>query len=372
MTREIPTAQARDAATLYLAPLDGLRFLAFLLVFIHHLPRPLGDWHPLPDLQLRGWVGVDLFLAISSYLFFHLLSAEYAKTGRINVGWFYIRRLLRIYPLMMLFPLAMLLIYGDLDGFGWARLAGLGLFLENAVIWFRSYNVSIAFSPHLWTLSYEFQFYLFLPLIFLAYKRFGERSFLTGAFVFFLYCFLARMALHASGAVHPIVWVTPFLKPESLLAGMCLVVLKPTWNWWWSALVAVLGVALFANLPLPWESALSSAVSYPVIGVTCAALLDASLRSHLLSKVLSSRPLVALGRISFGLYVYHLFGNYLGARLTDMAGLELDGANVLADYLARFVINLAITIALSTASYWLMERWFDRLKLRFAVVVGRL
>lgn len=371
MTLEVPATQARVAASLYLAPLDGLRFCAFLLVFIHHLTRPLDDWHPMADVQALGWVGVDLFLAISSYLFFHLLSAEYDKTGRINIGWFYIRRLLRIYPLMMLFPLAMLLIFGATDRFGWLRLAGLGLFLDNIVSWFRGYN-SIRFSNHLWTLSYEFQFYLFLPIVFLVYNRLGQRAFLVAASAFFIYCFLVRMLFYSGGVPHPIIWFTPFLKPESLLAGMCLVVLRPAWKWWWSALVAVLGVILFANLPLPWESAWSSAISYPVIGLTCGAILDVSLRSDMLSKALSIRPLVVLGRISFGLYVYHLLAIHLELELTSRLGLSLDRINNLSDYAAGFVIAFGITIAFATASYWLIERWFDRLKLRFAVVVGRL
>jgi len=371
MSRDIPASQARDASALYLAPLDGLRFFAFLLVFVHHFASPLPAGHPMANVQTFGWVGVDLFLAISSYLFFHLLGAEYAKTGSINVGWFYIRRLLRIYPLMMLFPLVMLLTYGAWDRFGWLRLAGLGLFLDNIVSWFRGYN-SIKFSNHLWTLSYEFQFYLFLPVIFLAYKRLGKRGFLIAAFAFFVYCFLARMVFYAGGAVHPMIWFTPFLKPESLLAGMCLAIVQPSWKWWWSAIAAVLGTAVFVNLPLPWESAWSSALAYPVIGVTCAAILDTSLRAGRLSTALSARPLVMLGRISFGLYVYHLLGIHLGLAATSGAGFQLDRLNDRSDYLVGFVVALGITVALATASYWLMERWFDRLKLKFAVVVGRL
>ncbi|MGE0281984.1 MAG: acyltransferase family protein [Rhizobiaceae bacterium] len=371
MTLEVPASQTQDAASLYLAPLDGLRFFAFLLVFIHHLTRQLGDWHPMADVQAYGWAGVDLFLAISSYLFFHLLSAEHDKAGRINIAWFYIRRLLRIYPLMVLFPLVMLVIFGATDRSGVLRLVGLGLFLDNIITWFRDYN-PIRFSSHLWTLSYEFQFYLFLPFIFLAYKRLGQRTFLTLVFGFFLYCFVARMLFYAAGVRHPMIWVTPLLKPESLLAGMCLAIVKPDWNWWWSSLAAVLGVVLFANLPLPWESAFSSAVAYPIIGVTCAAILDVGLRSGAVSRTLSSRPLVALGRISFGLYVYHLLGIHLGLDAASLTIENHDRVNNLGDYGLIFLFSLCITLALSAASYWLIERRFDRLKLRFAVVVGRI
>lgn len=81
-----------------------------------------------------GWVGVELFFLISAFLFFHLLDAEYGKAGGINIRNFYVRRFLRIYPLMIVFAVAMLAIYGSPDGNGYLRLAGLALFLDNAVI----------------------------------------------------------------------------------------------------------------------------------------------------------------------------------------------------------------------------------------------
>lgn len=372
MLQATASQQVAQAPALYLAPLDGLRFFAFLSVFIHHL-SPLKTVYPMAVMQQIGWAGVDLFLAISSYLFFHLLSAEYTKTGTINIGWFYARRMLRIYPLMMLFPLAMLLIYGTGNGLGYLRLAGLGLFLDNVVTWVKGYNVSIPFSAHLWTLSYEFQFYLFLPFIFLACKRYGNRAFLSGVLVFFAYCFVARMIVYALGAPHPLIWVTPFLRPESILIGMSLVVMRPHWHWAYSATAAILAGSAFAMLPLPWTSPVGSALAYPLIAVIAGGILDTATRAQWLSSALSVRPLTILGRISFGLYVYHLLAIHLATTLLQQylpAHQNQSGSS--ADYALYFIAALAVTILLSLASYWLIEHWFDRLKLKFAVVVGRL
>ena len=372
MPQTIASRDGVQAPALYLAPLDGLRFFAFLSVFIHHL-APLKTAYPMAVMQQVGWAGVDLFLAISSYLFFHLLSAEHAKTGTINIGWFYVRRMLRIYPLMMLFPLAMLLIYGSRDGLGYLRLAGLGLFLDNAITWFKGYNVSIPFSTHLWTLSYEFQFYLFLPFIFLACKRYGNRAFLAGVLVFFAYCFVARMVVYAVGARHPLIWVTPFLRPESILIGMSLVVVRPRWHWGFSAAAAVLAGGAFAMMPLPWTSPVASAVSYPLIALMAGGILDTATRANWLSKALSVRPLTILGRISFGLYVYHVLAIHLGLTLLRRyAPAHLNMSADGGDYALYFTVTLVTTVMLSLASYWLFEHWFDGLKLRFAVVVGRL
>ena len=219
---------------LYLAPLDGLRFLAFLAVFVYHLPK-FRELKALSLLNDYGWVGVELFFAISSFLFFHLLSAEHDKAGRISAWRFYARRMLRIYPLMMAFPIAMLAMYGSGNGLGIARIAALGLFLDNFVILFEDYNGSIPFSAHLWTLSFEFQIYLIIPFVFMAYKRYGRRAFLIGALAVFTYCFLARMAVFATGAKDSVIWVTPFLRPESVLTGMALFVIRPQWRWVYSA-----------------------------------------------------------------------------------------------------------------------------------------
>ncbi len=71
---------------LYLAPLDGLRFFAFLAVFGHHLPRPPAS-AALAKLDQYGWVGVELFFAISAYLFFHLLNAESTSRPRKGKRW---------------------------------------------------------------------------------------------------------------------------------------------------------------------------------------------------------------------------------------------------------------------------------------------
>jgi len=351
---------------LYLAPLDGLRFFAFLAVFGHHLPS-LPASAALMKLHQYGWVGVELFFAISAYLFFHLLNAEAAITGRISVWRFYMRRMLRIYPLMMAFPVAMLVLYGaTADGI--ARLAALGLFLDNFVTVFRGYNISIPYTAHLWTLSFEFQLYLIIPFVFIAYRKFGRRAFLFGAGAVLAYCFLARMAVFAAGAKHPVIWVTPFLRPESIIAGMLLFVLRPQWAWQYSAGGALLAGTVFLMTDMPWQSAVGSAASYPLAAIMCAGLIDTALRAPWAAALTSVPYLTALGRISFGLYVFHPLSIALAKQaLPSSPAASAD----LGDYALLFAASLAITIALSAASYLAFEIRVERLKGRFAVVNGR-
>lgn len=355
---------------LYLAPLDGLRFFAFLAVFIHHLPK-FSTSPALVTANTYGWVGVELFFLISSYLFFHLLDAEFVKTGTISAGRFFTRRMLRIYPLMVIFPAAMLAVYGSSDGLGLARLAGLALFQDNLIIWFLGYNVSIPNTAHLWTLSFEFQIYLLIPFTFLAYRKFGRRVFLAALATVFVYCFIARATVFSLGGKHPIIWVTPFLRPETVLLGMALYVVRPAWHWSYSLALAIAAGVAFLSLPPPFATPLSSALSYPLAALMCGGLVDAGLRMPLLSHFLSSAVLRYLGQISFGLYVFHFFGISVATRWVGGFGHGIDPATVAGDYWTLFAAALLLTIALATVSYFAFERWIFRIKQRFAVIEGR-
>ncbi|MBZ9821640.1 acyltransferase family protein [Mesorhizobium sp. CA4] len=357
-----------DAATasrhLYIAPLDGLRFLAFLAVFFHHMPQFTPSLF-LTTAHNYGWVGVELFFLISSFLFFHLLDAEYERAGSINIRNFYVRRLLRIYPLMIAFAVTMLAIYGNPDGNGYLRLAGLALFLDNAITCFRGYNLSSPTS-HLWTLSFEFQIYLLIPFVFLAYRRFGKGAFLAGLVGVLVYCFLARMLFFALDVKHPVVWVTPFLRPESVLAGMALYVIRPRWHWGFSLVGSAVAATLFLCLTDPWKSALGSAFSYPLAAVAFAGLVDSGLRAPWLASILSTWPMRYLGRISYGLYVFHYVLIVCSVRrATMMQGHAIDPANSAGDYWLLWLVALTLTIAAASVSYYAFEKWIARFKRRF-------
>ena len=103
--------------------LDGLRALAVLLVFVGHV-----DQGGLPG----GYVGVEVFFIISGYLITSLLLRENAHTGTIRLRHFYIRRMLRLWPALLLFvvvafdgerPFAVLAFLGELRT-GWAAIVG--------------------------------------------------------------------------------------------------------------------------------------------------------------------------------------------------------------------------------------------------------
>ena len=81
----------------HLPALDGLRCIAFGLVFFHHLP--IAPIAALRTSQRFAALGVDLFFCLSAFLLTVLMLLERARTGRVDLGKFFVRRILRIWPL---------------------------------------------------------------------------------------------------------------------------------------------------------------------------------------------------------------------------------------------------------------------------------
>src|SRR5579864_1385189 len=174
---EIPSAAAAPARAerFYRPELDALRFFAFLGVFIFHAaPRTMdfyeaaGYPHWLGSLLIpifgAGAYGVDLFFALSAYLITSLLLRERAATGALDLRGFYLRRILRIWPLYFAF-IAFAAIVGVLVPqqhlpahyvVSYYLLAGNWSY----VLW----GLPASFAIPLWTISIEEQFYLAWPL----------------------------------------------------------------------------------------------------------------------------------------------------------------------------------------------------------------
>jgi peptidoglycan/LPS O-acetylase OafA/YrhL len=354
--------------SLYEPELDGLRLVAFLSVFLHHLP-PLTK---SPVQAQYGWVGVELFFVLSSYLFFRLLDSEFAKTNSIRVKNFFVRRILRIYPLMICFTLAMILYFSAFTSQALTRLVYIATFTDNVATWFYGYNSAIPNTAHLWTLAFEFQVYVFIPGAFIAWKRFGTDRFLIGVALLYLAMLSARLLVTYMGAPHPVVWVTPFLQPEAVLMGIVLAtgVLDRVPAWTWPVIFVAAGWR-FINTPVPWTGVGPSAFSYPLAAIACLALVQSARRLRVLQAIFSFRPIAFLGTISYGLYVFHLFGiHQAGAWLTSrMRPLDVQGS--VTDYLLFGAAGFLLTILMAVVSYYVLEMPFLRMKRRFETVHGR-
>jgi peptidoglycan/LPS O-acetylase OafA/YrhL len=351
---------------LYIPALDGLRFIGFILVFFHHVAA-VPDIYLLRLLQAKGWVGVEIFFVISAFLLFYLLDQEKIATGTINPIRFYFRRFLRIYPLMMLLPIAMLAFYG-VDLLKLARFIGLAFFVDNFMAWGYGFN-SIPFVSHLWTLSYEFQVYLLIPAGFALYGVVERKNFAKILIFTFFVALGARTAFSILAAPHPVVWVTPFLRPESVLVGVAVAIGFIRIPSYLAALALLISAIIFSVGPNIFDTGLWTIALYPICAVIAGSILILSMQSKSFSRILSLAPIGFLGKISFGLYVFHFGVIYLTSSALISAGVI--NADAPENYFARLSLSFVLTVLMAAASYYLYERPFLRIKMRFSDVVSR-
>ena len=355
---------------LYLPALDGLRTLAFLLVFLHHNP-PAPVQLALGHVQRQGWAGVELFFAISAFLFFHLFRAEYERKGAISISAFLIRRVLRLYPLLIVFSGARA-IYGIAAGKvpvadAVGRFLGFAGLFDNLLVWLKGYS-DIPFTQHLWTIAYEFQIYLCMPAAYYAFVKWGRTRFLYALLAVWGVAVLARLAFVLLGTVDPI-WVTPFLRPESTLVGIALSV--GLFERAKAPIVIAVGAAAMIALgfaPRVGAEGLAPLYIYPVAAVACGSLLWLGRYVPAVSRALAVAPLRYLGKISYGLYVFHVLTIYVGWLAAVELGLKTYRPGA---YFGALGLSLILCIAMSAVSYHLLERPFLKKKERLAVVTGR-
>lgn len=367
------------APSFYHPELDGLRFFAFLAVFCFHV-FPL----ELPEVVISnriaaevvawfvalfkaGQLGVDLFFVLSSYLITELLVREWQAKGTIDVGAFYMRRALRIWPLYYTFLLFVFFCepfysHGSLH-INFA--VSMALFSGNWA------NVALLARPTsvaalLWSVSVEEQFYLAWPWL----MRWLTPARLAWACVAMIgIAFVMRAFLVANGAHHYLFYYNTFVRLDSLAAG-ALVALwlngkAPSLSTEQRALIAILALATMVagvRLMLVSEGPIwMELLTYPLWTLASAAILLATLQPEgEATGFLTWTPVVYLGRISYGLYVVHFFVIVLVVSLGFChAGTPLHG-----------LYSLLGTIALAALSYQFLEKPFLRWKDHFAVVAS--
>ncbi|MBZ0154267.1 MAG: acyltransferase [Planctomycetes bacterium] len=365
------TSQAtRFTVPRHVPSLDGLRAIAVLLVLWCHVPRDMPGyptWLALASFWAEpGELGVELFFALSGFLITRILINE--RDGGVPVRWFLLRRLLRIFPIYYLLLAVML----------WSRPA-------NEIGWCALYlgNVGEVFAPplclgplaHTWSLCVEEHFYLLWPLVVAFTQDRTARRVLT--FVVIPLAVLGALVTSLSLPIEVANLAITRLSPIRFLTLAC------------GALVAFAETGLIANPRALTRRGLGLAVAglalqpsfwfvvlpvallqvqwWPIeLGATVTRLHMALLSTGILmlclapsrtgvapQRLLTTAPLRGIGRISYGLYLYHLplFQALLYAPATPTG--------------PRVALALLLTLAAATLSYWLIERPILRYAARF-------
>jgi peptidoglycan/LPS O-acetylase OafA/YrhL len=382
-----PTQQESQKAAgrqFYRPELDVLRFVAFLSVFTAHAFTVSPD--TIPGQRIVGPVGacgLCLFFFLSSYLITELLCREHLSAGKVHVQAFYLRRMLRIWPLYFAF-----LLFGKIIGhmypffsLGSYRLLA---FIFLAGNWYQA-RFGLSWSPvePLWSISLEEQFYLIWPIM----ARFGGRRAL-GAFSAVLLP-VAWASLYWHSGYQPgvmglgfdgTIWRNSLVQFQFFALGALFAIFLRGRIMRWNALIrgTVFGSGFLLWLAASWLFRLNRfhdrlpggvlLVEYSLIAAGCILLFLSLLGA---SKRLP-KFIIYLGKISYGLYVYHwLFLELVYVVPHTSAGEFIAPHNSIASFVAKYLLSLAATVLIAVFSYRYFERPFLELKKRFTFVVSR-
>lgn len=328
----------------YNPALDGLRAVAVVLVIADHCDITAFD---------QGYFGVDLFFVLSGFLITRLLADEVGATGRIDLSRFYLRRLLRLTPPLLLMLTAYLLIAPWL----WPQLDVMAHVRDAALVAFYLTDYSQAFwhDPavliHTWSLSVEEHFYLIWPFAILLLMRVGPRGRLVVLFGIYLLASAWRIYIYKT-----LGWDATYYRFDTRIDGLvCGALLATALRHrdliperaanaaglvGWVALIVCLSIGFWRA---PWSLVIITNVAH----IAAAGLLiSASTRESRVSLVLSAPPLVSIGVISYGMYLWH----YPAAiYFRELFPWYLTGP-----------IVLGFSIAMATVSYLVIERPLQR------------
>lgn len=373
----------KGSNAVYFPSLNGLRFIAATLVFIHHFPHikcVMDTGFMLKDsfLKTLGGTGVTLFFVLSGFLITYLLLTEHQQINTIDIKKFYVRRLLRIWPLYFLI-LGVYLMYGYFANelspdFFKLQLALYLFFLPNVA---HTIFASGGFPMQLWSVGSEEQFYLFYPwlvkyfrstiiyylcitpLVFIAIR--GLLLYITlhysaynwhGVNIFqFLFDFSNAFRIDCM-AVGGLFAYLLFTK-HKLLA----VVYSTTTQYIVYVVIALL-VATSFNQPLIYHTVFSILFGSVILNL-------ASNKNSVLS--LENIFFNHLGKLSYGLYMIHSFVQHI----TDVYFQRyLTLNNAYATVAITFVVTFVASIGLAQLSYSYFETPFLKFKHKFSIITS--
>lgn len=384
----VPALQApqNSAASYYRPELDVLRFIAFMFVFITHRNdlAPIDPAkHPwLNALSQIGVYGVPVFFFLSAFLITELLERERGLAGRINVRAFYARRILRIWPLYFLVFFGLVLLNNSLPGAGADSPTKWLFFMLFAGNWYITFNEWIEYPVNpMWSLSVEEQFYILIPLL----AKLGRRALIAVniavlAVSYGVIIWYARGFTPTSGFSGQ--WTNSFVQFQFFAGGMLLALAlrgrQPDWHVGLRVGLLTLAVAswLIASIvfgikaDFPRSTVAESLAGWPLVLAGAALMLIGLLGTP---KRFLPGPLIYLGRISYGLYLIHIFFFWLVydkfkpwlIHITDAAGMGAwrDAVGAL--------IAFAASVFFAALLYRFFETPFLRLKRRFTFVASR-
>ena len=355
-TAPLSSRQPARIKSVYQPHLDGLRAIAIIGILFEHFDLPL------PDMFRCGPLSVRFFFVLTGYfitLSLWRVQEEMAETGQgfMPLARYYFARLLRTGP-----PFYLSLLVGALFGIEEVRTNFFWLATfqaNNYIAWLGYWPDAIS---HYWSLAVQEQFYLLWPLVVLTLPR---RWFWPTMAAFILFGLGFRIACIASGQTTLARWVTLLGTVDSFAVGALVAYLRQArvLDRMWRSKNLVFAMPLVACacfymgralMTLPEGNAFLALVE-TIDAVFLAWVLAAALTNikPVYARALSWAPLVYLGKISYGIYVYHVFIIVLVSPLLIPYGLSVEH-----NPYGRIAVLLALTIVVSSISWHWIEQPF--------------
>ena len=349
----------------YLPSIDSLRALAVLAVIIYHV-----DVNYLPG----GFLGVDLFFVLSGYLISSLIIKEYRKTGSLNLYNFYIRRARRLLPavyFMITVGLVVMVLFNEvllrkshLDAiFGYIYSSN-WWYIFHKLDYFDSFGAQSPFK-HLWSLAIEEQFYMIFPLLFLLVNRKKKskdgtyklnKNFLYVILGLILVSLIAHILLFDINNISRIYFGTD-TRAFSLLVGVVGAILYPMerlhakvtlqQNMVYSV-VSLVSIATLITVMI-YTSEYNTLLyrgGFLLVAILGLIVIISSGKQHtLMSRLLSFKPVVFIGKISYSLYLWHFPVLVLTTPVS-----EIGNPNIFF-----VILRIVLTFAVAIVSYVFVE-----------------
>jgi peptidoglycan/LPS O-acetylase OafA/YrhL len=340
----------------YRSEIDGLRTIAVLSVILYHAQIVVFGY----DFFKGGFVGVDIFFVISGYLISRILLSELFEKGKISFLQFYERRARRILPILFTvflvsFPLAYkYLLPSQIIEYAQSILSAT-FFGSNIFFYFTNTQYGAEDSLlqpflHTWSLGVEEQFYILFPVVLLLAYKFAKKHLVTIIAVLILISLTYADWLSTKNTQLNFFMLTSRLWELGIGSLLAFYELKygRVKHELLNQTMPLLGLAMIAyaivffNNQTPHPSVISL---LPTLGTALIILYSVNTKD-LVGKVLSWKPIVGVGLISYSMYLWH-YPLFAFIRLAD--------SNVSND--EKYLLIL-LTIALSIVSYFVIEKPF--------------
>ncbi|OJV53738.1 MAG: hypothetical protein BGO31_02455 [Bacteroidetes bacterium 43-16] len=360
----------------YYQGLDGIRAFAVISVMLFH-------FYPQGILTI-GWAGVDLFFVLSGFLITNILIKNKDKENYFSS--FYMRRVIRIFPIYYLVVIPMLLLNIVLIHIrDWGNIGSYIVYLQNFAALRSEYLFGLA---HTWSLAIEEQFYLFFPLIIRVFSI--KNSFRITILLIILAIAIRFYSAIAFPGTPYLQSTLIFTRMDSLLLGGLLPLFIKLYNISFkrlnlvfnvllllSGLLIVLSIAnynittlktdsvseMFAAYGNPNLNTGYGHLKYTILAVFFMALIGkiAYTTSPLATKFvkfLSNKPLAYIGKISYGIYLYHWV-------IQEFFTLGLQKVNLEIPAFLLVCIKITLSIVIAALSWNLIEKPILKLKDRY-------